>query len=205
MTAVLKVVEPGAVEIATISANLASAFADDPFFAFVLPDPRDRVARLTGFMETQVRFGYLFAELMATPDSNGAAVWYPPDVEITHERASAAGFLGLGEILGRDALSRFGVVMDRLQHVFTGEMSEPHWFLNLVGVVPARRRLGLGAALVRSGFTHADEQGFACYLCTFEPKNLAFYRALGFTIGTAGVDEPSGLRFWTMIREPDRS
>jgi ribosomal protein S18 acetylase RimI-like enzyme len=77
---------------------------------------------------------------------------------------------------------------------------EPHWYLSLLAVDPARQGHGIGAALIEDGIARADDDGLPAYLETSNPKNLAWYRRFGFEIEQelrVGATKPA---IWTMRR-----
>ena len=53
-------------------------------------------------------------------------------------------------------------------------------FRSIIGIHPDAQGCGLGAALLRPTLDETGTQGVAAYLETFTPRNLAFYRKLGF-------------------------
>ena len=62
------------------------------------------------------------------------------------------------------------------------EISEPHWVLDVLGVVPVFQRRGFGRALLEHVFRLADAGGDPCYVITHNVKNIAFYERHGFRI-----------------------
>jgi ribosomal protein S18 acetylase RimI-like enzyme len=64
-------------------------------------------------------------------------------------------------------------------------------YVHFVGVDPAVRRSGLGAALYRRFFEHAARAGATTVHAITSPRNtqsIAFHRALGFTVGPVRAD-----------------
>jgi GNAT superfamily N-acetyltransferase len=72
----------------------------------------------------------------------------------------------------------------------------------LAGVEPARQRQGVGSALLAPVLERADLERLPCYLETLEAPNVLFYKQLGFAVVISDVEPRSGLRFWTMRRDP---
>ena len=50
----------------------------------------------------------------------------------------------------------------------------------------------------------ADAAGIPCYLETQYGRNLSFYEKYGFEVVEEGVVPNSSLRFWSMLRTPQR-
>ena len=71
--------------------------------------------------------------------------------------------------------------------------SEPHWYLPLIGVDPARQGKGYGAALMRHALAACDRDGMPAYLESTNPRNVPLYERHGFALlGTiqAGSSPP---------------
>jgi GNAT superfamily N-acetyltransferase len=54
------------------------------------------------------------------------------------------------------------------------------WYLSILGVRPAARGQGIAQRLIEATLKRADEVGVPCFLETFNPLSLPFYRRLGF-------------------------
>ncbi len=67
---------------------------------------------------------------------------------------------------------------------------EPHWYLSIIGVDPARQGQGVGAALLRSRLRRCAEDGLPAYLESSNPENVPLYQHFGFDVtGTLGLTE----------------
>jgi len=65
---------------------------------------------------------------------------------------------------------------------------EPHWYLPLIGVDPARHRKGYGAALLQDTLRRCDQDYVAAYLESTNPANITLYQRHGFELrGTIQV------------------
>jgi ribosomal protein S18 acetylase RimI-like enzyme len=80
---------------------------------------------------------------------------------------------------------------------------EPHHYLFVLGVEPARQGQGLGKALLARLAARADEDGLPCYLETDKESNVRLYQRAGYEVIDEG-DVPTRPTFhlWTMIRPP---
>jgi ribosomal protein S18 acetylase RimI-like enzyme len=137
----IRPLEPTAVDAP--AAVLARAFAPDPMFSRIVPDPARREAGVHALVRVPLRYGLRYGRVT------------PP--------AGARRVLGAALRAGRQATARFGqaqAVMDRLH---TRHAAAPHWYLLIVGVDPELRGRGVGGALVREGLARADRErlGFA--------------------------------------------
>jgi ribosomal protein S18 acetylase RimI-like enzyme len=107
----------------------------------------------------------------------------PPDGwEVTPERAARAGLDQLPALIGADAVERFDHVLGFLESFHRRDVLSKHWYVMVVGVIPARQEQGFGRALLRPVLDRADAEGLPCYLETAQPENVPFYQKLGFGV-----------------------
>jgi ribosomal protein S18 acetylase RimI-like enzyme len=184
--------------------SLARAFHNDPLQTYVFPDENERRMRSPAHFAPLLRYGMLFGEVLTTEGNPlGAAVWLPPETwEVTPERATAAGFDTLPDILGEEAANRFFSVLGVIEPYHHRDVPPAHWYLMVVGVAPEACGQGLGRALIEPIMNRADAAGLPCYLETAQPDNVAFYEYLGFKKVVEEVEPQSGLTMWTFRRDP---
>jgi ribosomal protein S18 acetylase RimI-like enzyme len=60
--------------------------------------------------------------------------------------------------------------------------TEPHWYLAIIGVEPAKQGRGLGAQLMEGALTRCDEEGLIAYLESSNPANISLYQRHGFEV-----------------------
>lgn len=88
-----------------IAAVLACAFADDPVFAWAIPDAERRTAVLPGLFAL---FADVYQPLRAgrVVDTSGAvtaaALWAPPGTQAVADEDAEAFAAGIGEVCGAD-------------------------------------------------------------------------------------------------------
>ena len=181
---------------------LALANQDDPLAVYILPDAQKRKQRFPGLFMLNVRYGYLFGEVFTTPGNpEGVAVWYVPGMHVTPERAEEAGF-HQRSILGVDALQKLGRVFDYLGEVHHSALPSEHWYLNALGVTPARQGQGLGQALLRPVLERTEAMGQPCCVDTFSAQMIPFYHKLGFRTLVETIEPESKIHIWTLCRDP---
>jgi len=181
--------------------TLAGAFANDPLFTWIFPDPQQRAESLRLMNLVPLRFGVRYGHVTEANDGMAVAMWMPPGRGMTAAGMIRCGVLAVPFRIGLPAFGKFlgaNAVMGKLHKKY---VPEPHWYLLIVGVDPDLQGRGLGTALVKEGLTRADEAHCPCYLETSDERNLAFYERLGFkVVGSAplGNGGPPG---WAMRRE----
>jgi len=80
--------------------------------------------------------------------------------------------------------------------------AEPCYFLDMVAVDEARRRRGIGKALIRHGLTRAAAASMPAFLETGNPGNVRLYEHLGFRVVASEVAPGDGPKVWFMQADP---
>jgi GNAT superfamily N-acetyltransferase len=80
--------------------------------------------------------------------------------------------------------------------------SEPHWYLDYIGVHPHAQGRGSGSALLAPMLARCDAEGAPAYLNAGSPRSRELYRRHGFEV-TAELRLPfGGPPLWRMWRVP---
>ena len=190
---------------------LARCFLQNPNFVDLFPSERARSHALPHMFAAGLRdalgFGHLYAATQEAASSAaeqlvGIAVWLPPyafplsPVRQLRALPHMAGVLAAAPLSARRLL-RYTAGIARLHP------AQPYWYLEVVGVDPRVRGLGVGRRLLEPVLGRADEAGQVCYLETMSEGNVSWYRSLGFEVREAGVCFVcGGPPNWTMIRPP---
>jgi GNAT superfamily N-acetyltransferase len=159
-------------------ATIVLAFASDPAARWTFPDA---ATYLTHFPPLVRAFGgkaFAHGSAHQVAAYAGAALWLPPGV--TPDQATMAGIVEKAVPAERHA-----EVFAVFERMATYHPQEPHWYLPLIGVDPARQGEGLGSALLRHALALCDEARLPAYLESSSPKNIPLYERHGFvTLGT---------------------
>ncbi len=186
--------------------TLALAFDDDPFYRFLLPDPKDRRRWLEVIMALAIHEA-LPDGAVRVPDEGagvGAVILNPPGCYPAPWRRRF-GFLirrlPRPEIPAPPlSLLRFGpgaLAAARRVH-----LSEPHYYLPVIGVHPRAHGRGLGRRLLEAAIEMAAQARVPLYLETTRPDNLGFYRRFGFTLSAEVSSRRGAPPIWTMVWRP---
>jgi hypothetical protein len=182
---------------------LSRALHDEPNFAFVIPDERERRAVLPWFFRTLAfRASHVCGEIYTTNSIDGVALWISPGRARTFGRMLRMGMLTVPFRLGRAGFRRCLSLSNRLEQVHERLASGPHWYLMALGVEPPDQRHVIRGALIEPVLSRADSEGLPCYLETFDPANLPFYKKRGFRIEGAGRIPGGGPNYWALVRAP---
>ena len=193
------------------AAVLARGFHDNPNFVDLFPDERVRAGTLprlqTAGLRDALGFGHVYAAARGATGSAGdelvgVAAWLPPGGFPLSPWRQFRALPDMARILA--AAPRSSLRLVRLMNSLTRlHPAQPYWYLEVVGVDPTARGLGIGTRLLEPVLALADEVGQPCYLETMTERNVAWYRGLGFEVRDAGVRfVPGGPPNWTMIRPP---
>ncbi len=125
-----------------------------------------------------------------------AALWLPPGVE---SDSDALGGL-IEELVPPEKQAVIGEVVEGMGQYHP---HEPHWYLAMVGVDPARQGQGLGSAMLKAGLERCDADGLISYLESSNPKNVPLYERHGFEV--MGLIQPGDFPpLYPMIRPARR-
>jgi ribosomal protein S18 acetylase RimI-like enzyme len=184
------------------AALLGRAFAESPGYLAALSHlagPRrsaalQRVKR--GFVEAAVR--HQEAEsVWVGQELAGVSLVAAPGQYPTTLRAEAWQASGCATTGARGIASFIRLRTHNAKH----HVTEPHYYLFVLGVDPAFQGRGLGRALLAKLHERVDAHQVAAYLETDTTRNVRLYESVGYSVLTdGGVAGLPGLRFWTMRR-----
>lgn len=168
---------------------LALAFADDPAWAHLIPDPATRAERLLVFFTVELENADPeHHQVWVTEDGSGAAIWASPG----HWRAPFSQTLRslrpMAAVFGR----RLALAVWTLLRVERHHPRKPgHWYLHYLGVEPRRQGRGLGGTLLAPMLELCDQDEIPAYLESSTERNRALYERNGFAL-TGTFDMPAG-------------
>ena len=170
------------------------AFVCDPVARWAWPEPHDYLTYFTDFINVFGGKGFENGTAHSVAEFSGGALWLPPGVQPNEEV--------LVSLMERSIdPERLQVVFAILEKMGGYHPAEPHWYLPLIGVEPAKQGRGLGTALLGYALKRIDREGRIAYLESTNPANIPLYQRHGFeVVGTIQVGD-SPLLF-PMIRRP---
>ena len=204
----LEVVRMGLERRDQIVAIWADAFEADPLMRWVFHDDSTRLESLRrwwGFSLDHMPRG---AELHGTRTAGCVAYWHPPqnekDASAESEEADHGESDGriafvemMTEMLGDLAPSR----MEGLGKMQQARLTEPHWYLAVLGTSPHQQSKGLGGKVLAPMLERCDRSGMLAFLESSNPANVGFYRRHGFEPHDEFI-LGDGVRITPMSREP---
>ena len=160
----------------------SSAFNNDPFWQYLIPNLEKRTKMLPRFFNVflKVNINNETVYGISTP-IEGVAVWSAPN----QKRINLSGFIG-SEILKLSLdgflfpfLKAFKVFI-KLENMEKKHASEPHYYLNTIAVLPESQGKGFASKLIRPFLEKADEESVGAYTETMTLSNVGLYEHFGF-------------------------
>jgi GNAT superfamily N-acetyltransferase len=177
--------------------TLVLAFVCDPVVRWFWPQPSHYLANFPEFTRAFGGRAFEHGSAHYSADFAGGALWLPPGVEPDREAMHA---------LMRRTLSpkQLATLIGIREQMASYHPEEPHWYLPLIGVDPAKQGHGYGSMLLRFALECVDKDRRTAYLESTNPANIPLYRKHGFeTLGTIQVDDAPPM--FPMIRKALRA
>jgi ribosomal protein S18 acetylase RimI-like enzyme len=175
-------------------AVIVLAFGGDPAARWTYPDPHDYLTHFPAVVRAFGGGAFAAGTAHRVGQFAGAALWLPPGV---HPDESAMG-AALERGVAAARLNEIGAVFERMRSYHP---REPHWYLPLIGVDPARQNQGHGSALLRHALALCDRDRAPAYLESSNPANISLYERHGFVVLDT-IQVGSSPRISPMLRTP---
>jgi ribosomal protein S18 acetylase RimI-like enzyme len=184
----------GPADEAGVIGVITLAFGGDPMARWSIPDPVRFLAVMPDVVRAFGGNGFAHGTVYCLDGSAGAAMWLPPGVEPDSDRLTAL-------ITGNAPPAILPDLMNVFEQMGRFHPQEPHWYLPLIGVDPARQGQGLGSTLMHHALQRCDADKVPAYLESSNPRNISLYQRHGFEIpGTIQVGSSPPLV--PMLRRP---
>jgi ribosomal protein S18 acetylase RimI-like enzyme len=180
----------------TAISTVLLAFTADPAARWLYPESQQYLEHFPSFIRAFAGAAFEHGSADCVDGYSGAALWLPPGI---HSDEQALVSLLQRTVRERERADVFAVLeqMDRYHP------AEPHWYLPMIGVDPARQGNGYGSALLKHALERCDGEDKLTYLESSSPKNIPLYRRHGFeSLGTIQVGSSPPL--FPMLRRPRR-
>jgi ribosomal protein S18 acetylase RimI-like enzyme len=188
----VRVAEPS--EKDAVLNTLMLAFSSDPCLRYILDTPDKLFAGFRPFATGMGGAGLEHGTAWLADDGAAAALWLPPGISSDQDAMLAV----LGEMVDPAKLPVAAEVGETMAQYHP---EEPHWYLAMIGVDPARQGRGYGSAILKESVRRCDEDGVIAYLESSNPKNVPLYERYGFEV--MGFVQPGDFPgLYPMIRQP---
>lgn len=188
------IVRATASDVPALAGVLASAYAEDPVWSWLMPRDRDRRLRLlfTAHLAQQVPAGRVWTD----GDRTVAAVWAEPGAW----KLPASYLLRNAGTLLRAARTQLPRTTGRLLALEHRHPARPaHWYVEYLGTHADARGTGRGSVVLGGLLERADADGRPVFLESSNSRNLTFYRRHGFEVREE-MTFRSGPPMWSMWR-----
>jgi GNAT superfamily N-acetyltransferase len=183
-----------------VVATIAAAFDDDPLWAWMFPDPRQRSRQQATMFGFYVESALPNSSVLMVDDRASAAVVYTPPgkPELSEEIEAKVEPFVIDE-LGAEAPARLET-LERFEAATPDHT--PFYYVSLLGTHPDARGKGLGMGLLDEICARADAEGRPVYLESSNPLNTPRYERRGFRRHTDFWTPGQEHVVTTMWREP---
>lgn len=178
---------------------LGAAFADDPMLHWVFRDvalPEQAIAAWLGlFVDAFAGGGVVDVVVDDALEPLAVALWRVDTSPLPYPELPNLGGL-LVSFLGVERATDVGAGLGAFGD---NKPDPPFHYLQFLAVHPAHQGQGLGRLLVAHGQERAERHGQGVYLESTNPRNLPFYRSVGFSPQgefTLQPDGPTAWRLW---------
>jgi ribosomal protein S18 acetylase RimI-like enzyme len=172
------------------------AFSADPIARWFYPDSHQYLLHLPSFVRAFAGKAFEYNSAYQIDGYSGAALWLPPDV---HPDENALAGL-LQRTIPEEKQQEIFAFIEQMDN---SHPSDPHWYLPMIGVDPAKQGNGYGAALLKHALERCDNDGKLAYLESSSSKSIPLYQRHGFELlGTIQVGSSPPL--FPMLRKPRR-
>jgi GNAT superfamily N-acetyltransferase len=164
----------GSEDVPRLARSLAQAYRFNPFVRWMFAEDLS-ATRLEGLFRSLVEFGVCHGLVYRSTEGDGAAIWFPPigDERYVPDHPPA-------DVAADTAEWSSGRRVAALQALAASRPADPHFYLDAVGVVPSRRRLGVASDLLEPALAECDVKSIGAYLENSDPANTSFYARHGF-------------------------
>lgn len=186
-------------EADAVATTLASAFAEDPLMAWLMPD-RGLPDRLRRFFLINIKSNFRTGkdDMYVTDDGRGVALWSPPGKWRLPPTEIMRSTPDMVRIFGR----RLVRALRTLTAVEGKHPHDEHWYLAVLGTHADFRGKGKGGEVLAPILRRCDEEGIPAYLESSNPRNIPFYVRQGFEPLEAIHVTPDAPVITPMRREP---
>ena len=175
-------------------ATVVLAFSSNPVARWFYPDPHQYLLHLPSFVRAFAGKAFEHNSAYCVDGYLGAALWLPPNVHPDENVLAAL----LQRTIPEENQQEIFAFTERMN---SSHPSEPHWYLPMIGVDPAKQDNGYGSALMKHALARCDSEGKLAYLESSSPRSIPLYRRHGFELlGTIQVGSSPPL--FPMMRKP---
>ena len=181
---------------------LAQSFEEDPLISFILPKQKTHVKTVAKFFSAigrlAIKNGLAFG---VSEPLEGVAIWnFPDKPSISVSPKDLMIFLPLLFSYYPIGAQRALPVFHQIEANHKKYASEPHFYLDNLGVLASARGKGLSSKLIRPFLQMADEQKVIAYTDTVTKSNVPLYEHFGFECVEENFIQETGITVHALRR-----
>jgi GNAT superfamily N-acetyltransferase len=173
--------------------TLVSAFEDDPVERWLYPRDADYQEHFPGFIAAFGGDAFRDRTVWRLGNFDAVAFWFRPGREPDGDAVVRVLVETTPVGLHADAFAT-------LEQMAAGHPADVHWYLPWFGVERSRQGHGLGTRLMQACLEVIDQSGLPAYLETPNPRTVAFYERVGFSV--TGVAQTGACPPITLMQRP---
>lgn len=182
--------------------TLISAFLTYPLMEYATDDPARRRLGVRTLYAAMLRDAWRYGQVDGMAECGAIACWLPPGVQAAGLWRQLRGGMGaLPWRFGWRGFRRLDAYERAARRLHHAHAPQPHWYLAVIGVHPARQGQGLGSALIRHALDSDPGREHPCYLETHAAKNVRLYERLGFRVTEQFQPPGHPVPIWSMRRQ----
>jgi ribosomal protein S18 acetylase RimI-like enzyme len=175
-------------------ATIALAFGTDPATRWTWPRADDFLRNMPQAARAFSSKGFALGTAYEIGGFAGVALWLPPGVPADEQALASL----MDRTAHADIKQDLAKVFERMSKFHP---HEPHWYLPVIGVDPARQGQRLGDQLMAHALARCDADGMPAYLESSNPRNIPFYERQGFE-ALGKIQVGSSPTIVPMLRKP---
>jgi len=181
---------------------ISQAFIDDPLCSFILPLRRTRVKTLYKFFRAYGEVCIQYQRGYGSGDPlQGVAFWmFPGQASISVGIKSIGIFIPLLFTMYPIGYYRGKAIFTQIDALHKKYASEPHFYLDNLGVLQSARGQGVSSKLIRPFLKMADARKMMAYTDTVTRSNVALYEHFGFQSMEEVTIPGTGITVWALRR-----
>jgi GNAT superfamily N-acetyltransferase len=192
-----------ATDVPGVAGALAEAFTSDPVYKWIVRGGPRLKQRLRAVFTVEM-------EQYVLP--HGGTVWTTPGYDGAVFELPPGAWQLPKSMTGTEALRWLRAFRTRLPRAIGVQkameeqhLREPHFYVRVIGVRPARQGQGVGSGLMQPTLQRADSAGLPAYIEASTQRSAALYARLGFVhLGVLELPD-GGPPVWPMRRPPGRA
>ncbi len=104
--------------------------------------------------------------------------------------------------MGEKSLKTYNAIVEFMSTKAEAFVDKHFWYLSIIGILPEYQGQGFGPGLIKNVLKKTDSNKIPTYLETFTPRNMSFYKRLGYKEIKSFYEPTTKSDYCLMIREP---